>query len=53
MGKKIEVLLESARKIRMSEPEKVEQRISFAFGNAKIENEDITREMVIEAANEK
>lgn len=49
----IERLLSAARKVRMSEPEKREQRISFAFGTAKIENDDVTKEMVVEAAAKK
>ncbi len=46
-------LIESARTVRMTEPQKVEQRISFAFGTTKIENENITRQMVVEAAQPK
>ncbi len=32
--------------MQMSDPQKTQQRISFAYGTAKIENENITREMV-------
>ncbi|MDA7423798.1 hypothetical protein [Thalassococcus lentus] len=46
---KIDQLIEKARKVRMTEPQKLEQRISFAFGTAKIENDDVTREMVQDA----
>lgn len=46
MSKKLNVLVEQARNIKMSDPEKAEQRISFAYGSANIENENITKEMV-------
>ena len=49
----LEKLVEQARSVRMSEPQRTEQRISFAFGTAKIENDDVTREMVIEAVKKK
>ena len=39
-------LLEAARKVRMSREEAEEQRLSFAYGNTKIENDNITRETV-------
>ena len=51
MSHSIEALVEKARNIRMSEPQKTEQRISFAFGTAKIENDDVTREMVEQAVS--
>lgn len=50
MSGNLERLIEQARKVRMTEPQKVEQRISFAYGTAKIENENVTREMVANAA---
>lgn len=50
MTASLERLVEQARKVRMTEPQKFQQRISFAFGTAKIENDDVTREMVEEAA---
>jgi len=50
MTKKLAVLIERARSIRMTSAQKEEQRRSFAYGNTKIENERITREMVNELA---
>ncbi|MBD3679658.1 MAG: hypothetical protein HUJ27_14830 [Rhodobacteraceae bacterium] len=50
MSSALDKLVEQARRVRMTEPQKTEQRISFAFGTAKIENDDVTREMVAEAA---
>jgi hypothetical protein len=49
MNASLQKLVESARMIRMSEPQRAEQRISFAYGTTKIENDNITREMVVEA----
>jgi len=48
--KHLEDLLEAARKRVLSPQEKEEQRRSFAYGNTKIENPLITREMVDEEA---
>lgn len=45
-------LLERAQKVRMTEPEKYEQRISFVYGTTHIENENVTREIVAEVAAE-
>ena len=42
----LEELLERARRVSMSEEQQEEQRRSFAFGNANIENERVTREVV-------
>jgi hypothetical protein len=50
MNRTLEKLVEQARRVTMTEPQKVEQRISFAFGTTKIENNDVTKEMVIAAA---
>lgn len=50
MNVALEKLIESARSVRMTEPQKTEQRISFAFGTAKIENDNVTRDMVQQAA---
>lgn len=52
MNTSLERLVEHARKVRMTEPQKTEQRISFAFGTAKIENDNVTREMVAQAAKQ-
>jgi hypothetical protein len=43
-------LLEAGKKYSMSAEQKEKQRRSFAFGNAKIENEKLTREAVDKAA---
>ncbi len=39
-------LIEMSRGYKMSREERRAQRVSFAFGNAAIENPNITREMV-------
>lgn len=46
---KLEELIEKARSVQMSEDEMREQRISFVYGNTRIDNEHVTREMVREA----
>ena len=50
MADKLSVLIEKARTVRMSRRDEEEQRRSFAYGNTKIENDRITREMVDERA---
>ncbi len=50
MSRKLQELLERARGTRMSPDEQEAQRRSFAYGNAHIENERVTRAMVDEAA---
>jgi hypothetical protein len=50
MTDKLAALIERARAVRMSARESEQQRRSFAYGNTKIENERITREMVDEQA---
>jgi len=45
----LEALIEKARMVTMTEAQLREQRISFVYGNTHIENERITRQMVIEA----
>lgn len=50
MSKSIDQLIQMAKKVRMSEPQKLQQRVSFAYGTAYIENENVTREMVEKAA---
>jgi hypothetical protein len=50
MADKLAILIEKARAVRMSARESEEQRRSFAYGNTKIENNRITREMVNERA---
>lgn len=43
-------LIERARAVIMNGEQKEEQRRSFAYGNTRIENELITRQMVNEQA---
>ena len=50
MRDKLAALIERARGVRMSAHESEQQRRSFAYGNTKIENDRITREMVDEQA---
>src|ERR1022692_4756529 len=45
-----EALVDRARRIEMTPPEKEAQRSSFAYGNANIENSAVTREVVDKAA---
>lgn len=45
----LEELIEAARSIKMTPQQAAEQRRSFVYGNCKIENDLITREMVDEA----
>lgn len=44
-------LLEIAKKIEMTSQEQEQQRRSFAYGNTKIENQDITEEAIEKAAS--
>jgi len=46
MTNRLQELLDQARKNVPTPQEKEEQRRSFAYGNTKIENSRITREMV-------
>ena len=46
MSDHLQMLIEAARSYRMSPEELQAQRRSFAYGNTKIENDLITREMV-------
>ena len=50
MTKQLSILIEMARTVLMSPREQEEQRRSFAYGNTKIENDRITREIVAEQA---
>jgi hypothetical protein len=50
MTEKLSALIEKARSLRMSTHASEEQRRSFAYGNTKIENDRITREMVAQQA---
>ena len=49
MVKNLEELVIRARRITMTTAQLREQRLSFAYGNTHIENERITKEMVVEA----
>jgi hypothetical protein len=50
MSMNISKLIELAKKVRMTDAQKEEQRRSFAFGNTAFENDDITPELVAEQA---
>lgn len=50
MGDELKKLVEAARRVRMTGDEQEEQRRSFAYGNAGLENDRITRKMVDEQA---
>jgi hypothetical protein len=49
MTEALEALIAKAKKIRMTEGQLRQQRLSFVYGNTHIENSLITREMVAEA----
>jgi hypothetical protein len=51
MTKHLQDLLDAAKKAVPTPEEKEQQRRSFAYGNTKIENSRITREMVDSAAD--
>ena len=46
------LLLESAKRICMTAADQEQQRRSFAYGNAHIENEAVTRAVVDQAAEQ-
>ncbi len=48
----LERLLEQSRQIEVTQQMLVEQRISFAFGNAPADAEDITKESVRHASEQ-
>jgi hypothetical protein len=50
MSEKLKELLSAAKKVELTPADKEEQRRSFAYGNAKIENPRITRDTVDEEA---
>jgi hypothetical protein len=50
MADKLSTLIEKARAVRMSSKDWEEQRRSFAYGNTKIENDRITRQMIDQEA---
>lgn len=43
---KLQMLLEKAKHVRMTEKEQADQRRSFAFGNSAFENPLITKSMI-------
>jgi hypothetical protein len=45
----LEALIAKAQKVRMTDGQMRDQRLSFVYGNTHIENARITREMVAEA----
>ena len=46
MSDELKDLIEKSRHVQMTPEEKERQRRSFAYGNAKIENDRITRELI-------
>ena len=52
MSGELNKLLETARRVKMTPEEEEQQRRSFAYGNIKIENETITRDMIDRAAEQ-
>ena len=50
MGEQLKELLEAATRIEMTRQQREDQRRSCAYGNAGLENDRITREMVDEQA---
>ena len=52
MSNELEMLLEAAKHRLLTASEREEQRRSFAYGNANIENERVTRETVDQQAEE-
>ena len=50
-SKDLAKLCEQAKKVKMTPAEKEEQRRSFAYGNANIENERVTRKIIDRAAD--
>lgn len=51
MSNELKELLEAASRADLTSEEKEEQRRSFAYGNTKIENDRITRELVDKEAD--
>lgn len=46
MSDELKDLIERSKHVQMTPEEKERQRRSFAYGNAKIENDRITRELI-------
>lgn len=51
MPEELKKLLEAAKKVQMTPAEQEEQRRSFAYGNANIENDRVTRDTVNKQAD--
>ncbi len=51
MSTALNVLIERARHVQMTAEEREEQRRSFAYGNTKIENPQITRQLIDQEAD--
>jgi hypothetical protein len=47
----ITILVEKAKRITMSQGEREQQRRSFAYGNANIENEAVTKDVIEQVAD--
>jgi hypothetical protein len=52
MSPELHELIEMARKVEMTDDDREEQRISFAYGNTRFENDDITWDTVRKAAED-
>jgi len=52
VSKELEYLLDAAKEREMTDKERGRQRVSFAYGNTRFENELITKETVVRAAEE-
>lgn len=50
VNRSLNELVELSREVRMTADDRAAQRISFAYGTAHIENSNVTRQMVIDAA---
>lgn len=51
MSENLDRILKAAKRAPMSSDDREAQRRSFAYGNARIENERVTRSMVDKAAD--
>ena len=50
MSKELEALIAAARKVQLTPEQVEEQRRSFAYGNTRFENDNVTREAIDQAA---
>ena len=50
-GHNLSRLIELARSVHMNDEQRNEQRNSFVYGNTKIENSNVTRELVEEISH--